>query len=82
MSNPTKPAASVAEEVAKAHKAADDELMHRMSMNVLGVATDPLKAAIEKSIPERVDIHGRVRDGRAPIRREQWSIIPGPGRRS
>lgn len=31
-----------------------------MAMNVLGLADDPLKAAVEKVIPGRVDIFGRL----------------------
>ena len=40
-------------------KKRDDELGHRMAMDVLGLQDDPLRKAIERVIPERVDIHGR-----------------------
>ena len=55
---PTSPIRAIAEEVAREHKKADDSLAHRLAMDVLGETSDPLKAAIEKVIPERVDIHG------------------------
>jgi hypothetical protein len=51
---------TVAEAVAAERKKADDENAHRMAMNVLGLADDPLKAAVEKVIPGRVDIFGRL----------------------
>ena len=51
---------TVAEVVAAERKKADDELGHRMAMDVLGLADDPLKAAIEKTIPSRVDVFGRL----------------------
>jgi hypothetical protein len=47
-------------QLAAEHKRADDELAHRMAMNVLGDPGDPLKAAIEKVIPGRVDINGKL----------------------
>jgi hypothetical protein len=55
---PTSPNRAVVEEIAREQKRADDSLAHRMAMDVLGLTDDPLKAAIEKVIPERVDIHG------------------------
>jgi hypothetical protein len=55
---PTNPIRSVAEAVAQEHKRADDSLAHRLAMDVLGLTDDPLKSAIERAIPERVDIHG------------------------
>lgn len=54
----TNPIRAVVEEIAREQKKADDSLAHRMAMDVLGLTNDPLKAAIEKAIPERVDIHG------------------------
>ena len=54
----TNPIRVLAETVAQEHKRADDSLAHRLAMNVLGETNDPIKAAIEKVIPERVDIHG------------------------
>lgn len=54
----TSPIRAVAEEVAREHKKADDSLAHRLAMNVLGLTEDPIKAAIEKVIPERIDIQG------------------------
>jgi hypothetical protein len=56
---PMTPIRAVAEAVAQEHKRADDSLGHRLAMNVLGLTSDPLKAAIEKVIPERVDIYGK-----------------------
>lgn len=68
--NTQHPVASVAEMVAREHKAADDSLAHRLAMNVLGESGDPLKAAIEKAIPERVDVAGRVQvNPLTPVRR-------------
>lgn len=55
---PTNPMRAIAEEVAREHKKADDSLAHRLALDVLGLTDDPLKAAIEKAIPERVDIKG------------------------
>jgi len=55
---PTSPIRTVAEAVAAEHKKADDELARRMMLDVLGDPGDPLKAAIEKVIPERVDRQG------------------------
>lgn len=55
---PTSPNRAVAEAVAQEHKRADDSLAHRLAMNVLGLTDDPIKAAIEKVIPERVDMQG------------------------
>ena len=55
---PMTPIRAVVEAVAQEHKRADDSLAHRLAMDVLGLTDDPLKAAIEKVIPERVDIHG------------------------
>lgn len=60
-SMPTNPIQAVVAEVAGAAKRRDDELAHRMAMDVLGLADDPLKAAIEKVIPERVDRQGNRR---------------------
>jgi hypothetical protein len=56
---PTSPIRAVVEAIAKEHKRADDSLAHRLAMNVLGLTDDPIKAAIEKVIPERVDMQGR-----------------------
>ena len=54
----TSPIRAVTETIAREQKRADDSLGHRLAMNVLGLTDDPLKAAIEKAIPERVDIKG------------------------
>jgi hypothetical protein len=55
---PTNPIRATVEEVAREQKRADDSLAHRLAMKVLGLPDDPLKAAIEKVIPERVDVRG------------------------
>ena len=55
---PTNPIRATAEAVAQEHKRADDSLAHRLAMNVLGETGDPIKAAIEKVMPERVDMQG------------------------
>jgi hypothetical protein len=55
---PTTPIRAVVEEVAREQKKADDSLGHRLAMDALGLTDDPLKAAIEKVVPERIDIHG------------------------
>jgi hypothetical protein len=52
------PLKNAIEALAAEHKKADDELAHRLAMNVLGEPGDPLKEAIEKVIPERVDRQG------------------------
>ena len=57
---PTDPIRAIVETVAREHKRADDSLAHRLAMNVLGLADDPLKAAVEKVIPGRVDIYGKL----------------------
>lgn len=57
---PTSPIQAVAEAVAAARKTADDELAHRLAMDVLGEPGDPLKAVVEKAIPGRVDVHGNL----------------------
>lgn len=74
MKNPTKVTTppqgrheSIAEAIAREHKKADDELGHRMAMNVLGEPGDPLKAAIEKAITGRVDIFGKLTKGPGSI---------------
>jgi len=54
---------SVAETVAREQKRIEDEVAHRMAMNVLGDPGDPLKAAIEKVIPGRVDVKGNLTKG-------------------
>ena len=56
--SPTSPIRAVTEAIAREQKKADDSFGHRLAMNVLGLTDDPLKAAIEKVIPERVDIQG------------------------
>lgn len=56
--NLTNPISTVIERLAAERKRAEDELAHRMAMDVLGIPDDPLKAAIEKVIPERVDLQG------------------------
>jgi hypothetical protein len=58
---------SVAEAVAREHKRLDDELAHRMAMNVFGLADDPLKAAIEKAVTGRVDVKGNLTKGPGSI---------------
>ena len=57
---PTSPIRAIAEEVAREQKKVDDSLAHRLAMNVLGEADDPLKAAVEKMIPGRVDVFGKL----------------------
>lgn len=57
------PHQSVVEALATERKRADDELAHRLAMNVLGLADDPLKAGIEKVIPGRVDVFGNLTKG-------------------
>src|SRR5664280_856364 len=77
---PMNPNRAVAEAVAQEHKRADDSLAHRLAMDVLGLTDDPLKAAIEKMIPESVDGRGNITARReAPVRRH--GLIPGSGRR-
>ena len=49
-SMPMNPNRAIAEVVAQEHKRADDSLAHRLAMDVLGITSDPLKAAIEKVI--------------------------------
>ena len=61
------PNLTVAEAVADAAKKRDDELGHRMAMDVLGLQDDPLKAAVEKVVTGRVDIHGRLTKGPGSI---------------
>lgn len=74
------PIRAVVEAVAQEHKRADDSLAHRLAMDVLGLTADPIKAAIEKVIPESVDRRGNITARReAPIRR--YGLIPGSGRR-
>jgi len=51
---------SIAEALAREQKRLDDELGHRMAMNALGEVGDPLKAAVEKAIPARVDLFGKL----------------------
>lgn len=56
--NTRSPIANVAEQVAAAHKQADDELAHRLALNVLGDPGDPLANKINSIIPERVTRQG------------------------
>ena len=58
---------TIPEQVADAQKKADDEVGHRMAMNVLGLADDPLKAVVEKAVTSRVDIHGKLTKGPGSI---------------
>lgn len=60
---PTTPIRAIAEVVAQEHKRADDSLAHRLAIDVLGLADDPLKAAVEKAVTSRVDIHGKLTKG-------------------
>ena len=60
---PKNPIKKVVEEIAAAHKKAENELAHRMAMDVLGEPGDPLKAAIEKAVTSRVDVQGKLTKG-------------------
>lgn len=51
------------EQIAAEQRRADNELAQRMAMSVLGIANDPLKAAVEKAVTGRVDLHGRLTKG-------------------
>ena len=59
MIRPEDPHKSVIDELAAEQRKTEGELAHRMAMDVLGLQDDPLRKAIERVIPERVDIHGR-----------------------
>ena len=48
-------------------KKRDDELGHRMAMDVLGLQDDPLKAAVEKAVTGRVDVFGKLTKGPGSI---------------
>ena len=48
-------------------KKQDDELGHRMAMDVLGLQDDPLKAAVEKAVTGRVDVFGKLTKGPGSI---------------
>jgi len=63
---PKNPIQEMTAGVANASKQAADEHAHRMAMDALGIAGDPLKAAVEKVIPGRVDQFGNLtKDGRS-----------------